>query len=334
MASAGRTKRAEAETAAMRVVVHISSNRYGSLASCCSPLAAVIPPRVAATRAFFPDTRRCEFPPSRRLGSASLFTELCLMKTVCLARRPSPIAACGRIASESISLAVTSGTRSRRARVRSCENTSRPDISANAKRTFPEPPVIFPPTTPGCISGLSLERFLGTNGQFLGVLTTPMSFGRAGCTTMRSARFARGPSSARGRRPSRRRVAVVGSTTCASRGTARREGTRYVAWNASSFRGVVVRAPRRMNIIDPAVHVSTARSPFHLASSTTHRRSPAPRAPPPCASSRRMPRKPAPRASSGASSGEGKNGSSRFPRREAARRKRRARVSSAFQKRA
>ena len=149
MASAGRTKRAEAETAAMRVVVHISSNRYGSLASCCSPLAAVIPPRVAATRAFFPDTRRCEFPPSRRLGSASLFTELCLMKTVCLARRPSPIAACGRIASESISLAVTSGTRSRRARVRSCENTSRPDISANAKRTFPEPPVIFPPTTPG-----------------------------------------------------------------------------------------------------------------------------------------------------------------------------------------
>ena len=60
---------------------------------------------------------------------------------------------------------------------------------------------------------------------------------------MRSARFARGPSSARGRRPSRRRVAVVGSTTCASRGTARREGTRYVASNASSFRGVVVRAP-------------------------------------------------------------------------------------------
>jgi len=136
VASAGRTKRAEAETAAMRVVVHISSNRYGSLASCCSPLAAVIPPRVAATRAFFPDTRRCEFPPSRRLGSASLFTELCLMKTVCLARRPSPIAACGRIASESISLAVTSGTRSRRARVRSCENTSRPDISAHRSALF------------------------------------------------------------------------------------------------------------------------------------------------------------------------------------------------------
>ena len=226
MASAGRTKRAEAETAAMRVVVHISSNRYGSLASCCSPLAAVIPPRVAATRAFFPDTRRCEFPPSRRLGSASLFTELCLMKTVCLARRPSPIAACGRIASESISLAVTSGTRSRRARVRSCENTSRPDISAHAKRTFPEPPVIFP--------GRHLDAFrafrpsvFSANGQFLAFgLTTPMSFGRAGCTTMRSARFARGPSSARGRRPSRRRVAVVGSTTCASRGTARREGTR------------------------------------------------------------------------------------------------------------
>ena len=43
------------------------------------------------------------------------------MKTVCLARRSSPIAACGRVASESISLAVISGTRSRRARVRSYE---------------------------------------------------------------------------------------------------------------------------------------------------------------------------------------------------------------------
>ena len=105
----------------MRVVVDVSSNRYGSLASCCFPLAAVIPPRVAAGRAFFPDTLRWEFPPSRRLGSASLFTELRLMKTVCLVRRSSPIAACGRVASESISLAVISGTRSRRARVRSYE---------------------------------------------------------------------------------------------------------------------------------------------------------------------------------------------------------------------
>ena len=105
----GRTKRAETETAAMRVVVDVSSNRYGSLASCCFPLAAVIPPRVAAGRAFFPDTLRWEFPPSRRLGSASLFTELRLMKTVCLARRSSPIAPCGRIASESISLAVILG---------------------------------------------------------------------------------------------------------------------------------------------------------------------------------------------------------------------------------
>ena len=59
------------------------------------PLAAVIPPRVAAGRAFFPDTLRWEFSPSRRLGSASLFTELRLMKRVCLARRASPIAACG-----------------------------------------------------------------------------------------------------------------------------------------------------------------------------------------------------------------------------------------------
>ena len=166
MASAGRTKRAEAETAAMRVVVHISSNGYGSLASCCSPLEAVIPPRVAATRAFFPDTRRCEFPPSRRLGSASLFTELCLMKTVCLARRPSPIAACGRIASESISLAVTSETRSRRARVRSCENTSRPDISAHAKRTFPEPPVIFPGRHLAAFRAFRPSVF-SANGQFL-----------------------------------------------------------------------------------------------------------------------------------------------------------------------
>ena len=108
--SEGRTKRAEAETAAIMVVVHSSSNRYGSLASCAFSLAAMIPPRVAATRAFFPDTRRWEeFPPSRRLGSASLFTVLCLIKTVCLARRPSPIEACGRIVSESISVSVTSG---------------------------------------------------------------------------------------------------------------------------------------------------------------------------------------------------------------------------------
>ena len=123
--SEGRTKSAEADTAAIMVVVHISSNRYDSLASCGFPLAAVTPPRVAATRAFFPDTRRCEFPPSRRLGSASLFTELCLIKTVCLARRPSPIEACGRITSESISVSVTSGTRSRWVCVRRYEDAVR-----------------------------------------------------------------------------------------------------------------------------------------------------------------------------------------------------------------
>ena len=42
--SEGRTKRAEAETAAIMVVVHSSSNRYGSLASCAFSLAAMIPP--------------------------------------------------------------------------------------------------------------------------------------------------------------------------------------------------------------------------------------------------------------------------------------------------
>ena len=154
----GRTKRAETETAAMRVVVDVSSNRYGSLASCCFPLAAVIPPRVAAGRAFFPDTLRWEFPPSRRLGSASLFTELRLMKTVCLARRASPIAACGRIASESISLAVISGTRSRWARVRSYEEHIPPGHhEAHFSGTD-----FFAAPTPGIISSLSRRAFSRT----------------------------------------------------------------------------------------------------------------------------------------------------------------------------
>ena len=154
----GRTKRAETETAAMRVVVDVSSNRYGSLASCCFPLAAVIPPRVAAGRAFFPDTLRWEFPPSRRLGSASLFTELRLMKTVCLARRASPIAACGRITSESISLAVISGTRSRWARVRSYEEHIPPGHhEAHFSGTD-----FFAAPTPGIISSLSRRAFSRT----------------------------------------------------------------------------------------------------------------------------------------------------------------------------
>ena len=165
----GRTKRVETETAAMRVVVDVSSNRYGSLASCCFPLAAVIPPRVAAGRAFFPDTLRWEFPPSRRLGSASLFTELRLMKTVCLVRRSSPIAACGRVASESISLAVISGTRSRRARVRSYEEHIPPghhEAHFSGTDFFARRHLASFPAFRG-------ERFLGLNGHHFEGVTTP-----------------------------------------------------------------------------------------------------------------------------------------------------------------
>ena len=120
----------------MRVVVDVSSNRYGSLASCCFPLAAVIPPRVAAGARFSPTRFDGSFPRAD-VWEALFSRSSAWMKTVCLARRSSPIAACGRVASESISLAVISGTRSRRARVRGAmRNTSRPDIT---KRTFPEP---------------------------------------------------------------------------------------------------------------------------------------------------------------------------------------------------
>ena len=79
------------------------------------------------------------------------------------------------------------------------------------------------------------------------------------------ARCARGPSAARRRRPSRRSVAVVGSTTCASRGTARREETRYRRLERVVFSAVS--SSTRLNArrsTDPTINVSMAHSPFHL----------------------------------------------------------------------
>ena len=215
-------------------------------------------------------------------------------------------------------------------------NTSRPDIT---KRTFPEPKNFFAARHLASFPAFRGERFLGltvisrASRRHRQIRARGMSDGEESCAVC--SRSIGGPKAETlTAECCRRRFHDL----CIARHCATRRDEVPSRRTRRVFGGVVVHAPKRATN-DRPTRPSTSRWPIHLsisASSTTHRRSPAPRAPPLCGSSRRTPWSPAHQTRiKGASNAEDLYGKSPCRNREIATlRPRRARVSSTFPARA
>ena len=148
----------------------VSSNRYGSLASCCFPLAAVIPRARRGGARVFPRHASMGVSPEQTSGKRVSFhgaplDEDGLPRQALVAHRSVR----PRRERKHLSRGDLGDAKSTGPVCGAMRNTSRPDIT---KRTFPEP-IFSPRPTPGIISSLSRRAFSRTNGHHFEGVTTP-----------------------------------------------------------------------------------------------------------------------------------------------------------------